>query len=490
MRRFLSIVAAFGVLLSITVVTSNAAIAATEAPTPTVTVSATVGTTLFADPGDTWDNNEHTYQWYRNDLAIANAANISYKLTPSDYLARIYVEVSGTYLGAPLKIKTASVTVAAGSLSQKPAPKISGSATVGSVLTAVPGVWDSGVSLAYQWFRDGVAVSGATSASYSLGASDYLKSISVKVTGSAAGYASETTASDSFVVAAGTLATSRPIISGATSVGSVLTAVTGVWTTGTKFTFQWFSDGAPLVGETSSSHTYTLANSGHELSVVVSGSLQGYASASVSSAALFPARIAYTPCSADIDTSDWLSDSAAQPTIPSEAHVGSKLAANLGSWSLGTTFCMFWYQNGQAVKGVYGKSYTVQPSDLGQNIQLVVIGTDKSGNSRMRYSQFVTVTKSDFKTAPEWAVIGLAKVGYKLAVTVTKYANVGVTYTFQWLRNGVEIVSARSNSYVATADDLGAQLSVRVCSTKLYYNDLCTTSTSSSEVLPGRLPKK
>ena len=406
----------------------------------------------------------------------------------ADYLKSISVKVTGSATGYTSLISS-SAPVVVGALTLKPVPSISGSATVGSVLTAVPGVWDSGVSLAYQWFRDGVAVSGATSASYSLGASDYLKSISVKVTGSATGYASETTASDSFAVAAGTLATTRPIISGATSVGSVLTAVTGVWTTGTKFTFQWFSDGAPLVGETSS-HIYTLAKSGHELSVVVSGSLQGFASASVSSAALFPARIAYTPCSADIDTSDWLSDSAAQPTIPSEAHVGSKLAASLGSWSSGTTFCMFWYQNGQAVKGVYGKSYTVQPSDLGQNIQLVVIGTDKSGNSRMRYSQFVTVTKSDFKTAPEWAVIGLAKVGYKLAVTVTKYANVGVTYTFQWLRNGVEIVSARSNSYVATADDLGAQLSVRVCSTKLYYNDLCTTSTSSSEVLPGRLPKK
>ena len=84
-----------------------------------------------------------------------------------------------------------SFTVAPGAFTAAPVPTVSGTATVGSKLTAAPGTWlPSGVKLSYQWLRDGVAISGATGSSYTLVAADAGASITVSVTGSLSGYVS------------------------------------------------------------------------------------------------------------------------------------------------------------------------------------------------------------------------------------------------------------------------------------------------------------
>ncbi|MFT4232374.1 MAG: S-layer homology domain-containing protein [Leucobacter sp.] len=68
-------------------------------------------------------------------------------------------------------------------------PTISGTAQVGQTLTANAGTWGPApVTLAYQWLRDGTAISGATGKTYVPAAADQGKKISVRVTGSKTGY--------------------------------------------------------------------------------------------------------------------------------------------------------------------------------------------------------------------------------------------------------------------------------------------------------------
>lgn len=64
------------------------------------------------------------------------------------------------------------------------APTISGTPTVGQVLTADPGTWDSAsaYTTTYQWLADGVAISGATGKTRTLQAAQEGKKISVQVT--------------------------------------------------------------------------------------------------------------------------------------------------------------------------------------------------------------------------------------------------------------------------------------------------------------------
>ena len=64
------------------------------------------------------------------------------------------------------------------------APLISGSPVVGDTLSCSTGTW-SGVdtaTLTYQWLRDGAAIGGATSASYTLTSADQGHSLTCQVT--------------------------------------------------------------------------------------------------------------------------------------------------------------------------------------------------------------------------------------------------------------------------------------------------------------------
>ncbi|MFB0836356.1 hypothetical protein ACETWP_17340, partial [Arthrobacter halodurans] len=77
-----------------------------------------------------------------------------------------------------------------------PVPTVTGTATVGSTLTAVPGAWSpAGVELAYQWSADGTNIAGATNNTLDLAPSLAGKAITVAVTGTKAGYTTTTKAS-------------------------------------------------------------------------------------------------------------------------------------------------------------------------------------------------------------------------------------------------------------------------------------------------------
>jgi hypothetical protein len=113
--------------------------------------------------------------------------------------------------------------------SRTPVPGISGTPQVGRTLTAVPGTWSPTPEvLAFQWFRSGTAIPGATGNTYTLLAADYGKTITLKVTGSKAGYPSTArTSTATTAVAAAPLTAPVPTITGTARVGSTLTAVPG-----------------------------------------------------------------------------------------------------------------------------------------------------------------------------------------------------------------------------------------------------------------------
>ncbi|MEP6479878.1 MAG: 5'-nucleotidase C-terminal domain-containing protein, partial [Rhodoglobus sp.] len=81
------------------------------------------------------------------------------------------------------------------------APTISGQPRVGKTLTATGGTWSvPNPTLTYQWSRNGVAVDGATAASYLLTTADAGAAITVTVTASADGFSDGTATSAATVV--------------------------------------------------------------------------------------------------------------------------------------------------------------------------------------------------------------------------------------------------------------------------------------------------
>ena len=72
-------------------------------------------------------------------------------------------------------------------------PTISGTARLKQVVTANAGSWaPTPTSFAYQWLRDGVAIPGATAATYAAVVDDVNHRLAVRVTGVRSGFTSVT----------------------------------------------------------------------------------------------------------------------------------------------------------------------------------------------------------------------------------------------------------------------------------------------------------
>jgi hypothetical protein len=100
---------------------------------------------------------------------------------------------------------TRVVTVAEGTFDETVPATIAGPAAVeaGATLTADPGTYSpEPTSVSYQWLRNGVAIAGATAATYTTTAADAGTSVTVQVSAARAGYADAVSTSAAVTVAA------------------------------------------------------------------------------------------------------------------------------------------------------------------------------------------------------------------------------------------------------------------------------------------------
>ena len=127
---------------------------------------------------------------------------------------------------------------------------------------------------------------GATDAVYTLKAADKGKKITVTVTGTKSGYATVSkTSVATGKVAAGTLTSVKPKITGTVKVGKKLTAKPGTWKpSGVKLSYQWLRNGKAISAATASTYKLGKADKGKKLSVKITVVRDGYQPASATSA--------------------------------------------------------------------------------------------------------------------------------------------------------------------------------------------------------------
>ena len=159
-------------------------------------------------------------------------------------------------------------------LNTPPTTTISGTAKVGSTLTANPGQWGpQPVGLTYQWTVGGDGIGDETDATFTLPDWTLGEKISVTVTGSKPGYLSlSRTSVPTAAVAVGTLTAATPTIIGTVKVGSKLTATAGSWgPSPVTLKYQWKANGANISGATATTYTLPATMYGKRISVTVSG---------------------------------------------------------------------------------------------------------------------------------------------------------------------------------------------------------------------------
>src|SRR4029077_19458863 len=220
-----------------------------------------------------------SYQWQKNGVSIAGATAASYT-TPatatSDSGSTFRVVVNNTAgavtsAGGTLTVSAATV---APTITTQPANQ-----TVTSGQTATFSVVAGGTApLSYQWQKNGTAISGATSASYTPPTettADSGATFAVVVSNSA-GSATSRSAKLNVAASGGPVAPSITVQPADQSIKAGQTATYSVTATGTApLSYQWRRNGTAIAGATSAGYTtaaQTTADSGATFAVVVSNS--------------------------------------------------------------------------------------------------------------------------------------------------------------------------------------------------------------------------
>ena len=175
---------------------ATAAVVAASAPSntalPAITGTAQVGQTLTSSTGS-WTNSPTSYsyqwEWFDTSTNISGATGSTYVLATGDVNHKIAVKVTATNASGSSSPATSAATAAVIAATTIPVnsavPVISGTAQAGQTLTTTNGTWtNSPTSYAYQWYDSDTsnAISGATSSTYVLQASDVGHQIKVSVT--------------------------------------------------------------------------------------------------------------------------------------------------------------------------------------------------------------------------------------------------------------------------------------------------------------------
>lgn len=199
------------------------------------------------------------------------------------------------YFGAPgwylddVEVYTCDIPPGTPELTSTPV-LTSGTPRVGRKLTLSGVTWSDPATVpSYQWRRSGVAISGATSASYTPVYADLGKVLSVVVTGTANGLQSVPYSRSAGTIQRGVItAPSKVVASGTPYVGRRLTALRGTWSpSGITFRYQWLRDGRAIAGATASTYVVRRTDRAHRISVRITGSKSGYTTVARTS----PARL-------------------------------------------------------------------------------------------------------------------------------------------------------------------------------------------------------
>ncbi|UDY24473.1 CHAP domain-containing protein [Nocardioides sp. Kera G14] len=239
------------------------------------------------------------------------------------------------------------------------APSIAGTPTVGVALTAKVGTWSPApTSYGYQWYAAGVAIPGATTATFTPAAAQLGKALQVRVTAAHAGYATAASSSAaSAAVLPGTqVVTEDPTVIGTPQVDEPLTAEPGAYAPGAaSVSVQWLADGTPIAGATGTRFVPGPAQANARISARVTAAKPGYKSlvrATAPTAPVLAPNIRVTAAA-----------------IQGTHQVGQVLTAGVTTTvPANVTKAYGWLRDGRPIAGASGSTYRLTAADVGTTI--------------------------------------------------------------------------------------------------------------------------
>jgi hypothetical protein len=391
------------------------------------------------------------YQWNKNGTTISGATSPTYTTPPETIIdsgVQFTVVVSNTVGSITSNAATLTVNAAAApSITSQP---VGQTTTAGQ--TATFSVVASGTApLSYQWNKNGVGISGATSSSYTTPAETTADNSSqfTVVVSNAAG--SVTSGAATLTVNAAAVAPSiisqplgQTITTGQTATFSVSASGTA------PLSYQWYKNGTGIGGATSSSYTTpaeTTADNGAQFTVVLSNNV-GNLSSNAAILTVTPAPVAPTIT-----------------TQPASRTITLGQTATFSVIASGTSPLSYqWNKNGTAISGATSSTY-VTPATIGSDngAQFTVTVSNSAGTVTSNPAILTVNTPPSITSQPaSQTLIAGQTATFSAAATGT------APLSYQWQKNGTPIGGANSASYTTgatTTSDNGAQFIVVVSNT-------------------------
>jgi hypothetical protein len=451
---------------------------------PTLAGTAQRGGTLTAAQG-AWGGigNVYTYQWQRSTDSgstwtnVSGATSLSHSLGLSDEGAEFRLQVTATNPDATVTATTAASGVVAASLPNNTAvPVVTGAAQRGGTLTATQGAWGgNGNADTYQWQRsaDGTTwttITGATSASYTVGTADEGDTLQVVVTATNAdGTATASSAATTTVAAAQPVNTAAPTLSGTAVRAGTLSVSNGTWTgIGNSYAIQWQrntgSSWTNITGQTGNSYTLGTADENATLRAVVTATnADGTVTAATAASATVPA---VPPVNTSV------------PALSGTAQRGLTLTATQGSWNgVGNSYTVQWQRSADQgttwtnITGATGYTYSLAVGDEGDTVraQVTAANPDSTVTASTTASSAVQASAPANSVSPTMS--GNAQRSSTLSSTQGTWSGNGNTYTVEWQRSAdhgttwTNITGATGSSYTLAVADEGDTVRLDVTAT-------------------------
>ena len=332
------------------------------------------------------------YQWRKNGQNISGATQAIFSINSAtlndsgDYDV-VVTNDFGTVYSQTAKFIAGNKPV----ITTQPKSSVSlvGSETVSVVATGT-------APLTYQWFKDTVAISGATSSSYNITSDGTYKVIVSNQVGSV-------TSTDCVV---GAVIAPRIITQ---PFGTTTPALLKVVATGTSLTYKWYKNGVEISGQTQDSY---IANDAGTYKVVVSNAAGSVTSNDVTLITVQPPLITLQPVGGDA------------PTLLSVTATGT------------APLTYQWYKDDALIAGATSSTYNATEEG-----QYKVFVSNASGTVLSNFVNVTNVIPPSITTHP---------VGGNTPKLLEVVATGTTPLTYQWYKDDAAISGATSSSYNAT----------------------------------------
>ena len=259
--------------------------------------------------------------------------------TSTDYLQDIVLALGGTVtINGNWMESWEAITAVPPAPVNVVEPAVTGTTTLGSVLTTTNGTWtNSPTSYTYKWRRGASIISGATSSTYTLVYADSSASISSEVTAiNAGGSTAEASGNAEIADNYTPVNTVAPVISGSTPVGSTLTTTNGTWTNSPTFAYQWYRGATLITSATAATYVTVTADTGLAVTCRVTGTNPVGSAVGISNAITPTAVVTPFAFTANTNNTSAGSSTATQFKLPLTTSTGLNIVVDWGDATTST----------------------------------------------------------------------------------------------------------------------------------------------------------